>query len=326
MHEPPLLLKLRFLSKIFNAFNLIYAFFKIYFFAKKNKSSIIHFFLPTSYLIGGYASFLAGHKKMIMSRRSLNLYQKRQNFVLNFLEKQLFSKTKIILGNSTQIIHQLSEEEGISKEKLKLIYNGIQYKNYTNKPDSNLKKQLSIGKKTITLVKVANLIGYKGHIDLINSLLDIKYLDWKLLLIGSNVDDTFDILKKIIQINKISEKILFIGPVENVQDYLSISDIGILTSHEEGFSNSILEYMSASLPVIATNVGGNSEVVMHNKNGYLVNKKNINSITNSLKKLILNKDRRRNFGKYSRYIIEKNFSLEKTISKYRYIYDKVLSD
>ena len=77
-------------------------------------------------------------------------------------------------------------------------------------------------------------------------------------------------LKNLVKTNKLEKKILFLGQVKNTTKILNNSDIGILTSNEEGFSNSLLEYYSHSLPVIATEVGGNSEIVRNSYNGFLI--------------------------------------------------------
>ena len=73
----------------------------------------------------------------------------------------------------------------------------------------------------------------------------------------------------------LQEHILFLGSNNNPSELMSISDIGVLVSHEEGFSNSILEYMSHSLVVVATNVGGNEFVLNKNECGEIVDVRDI---------------------------------------------------
>ena len=90
-------------------------------------------------------------------------------------------------------------------------------------------------------------------------------------MVGNDTDKIIGQLK-----NKIKpenrKKIDFIKKTIKISKFLENSDIGILTSNEEGLSNSILEYMSYGLPVLATKVGGNVEQVFNNKNGFLVGK------------------------------------------------------
>jgi len=101
------------------------------------------------------------------------------------------------------------------------------------------------------------------------------------------------------------------------------SDIGILTSNEEGLSNSILEYMSYGLPVIATKVGGNVEQVLNNKNGFLVEKDDDIELSQKLEELIKNKLMRKKFGRVSKKIAKEKFSLETSFKKYKKIYSEI---
>ena len=101
------------------------------------------------------------------------------------------------------------------------------------------------------------------------------------------------------------------------------ADIGILTSNEEGLSNSILEYMSYGLPVIATKVGGNVEQVFNNKNGFLIEKNDDLQLSLRLEELIKNKFLRGKFGKESKRILKEKFSLENSLRKYKKIYEEI---
>ena len=101
------------------------------------------------------------------------------------------------------------------------------------------------------------------------------------------------------------------------------TDIGILTSNEEGLSNSILEYMSYGLPVIATKVGGNVEQVFNNKNGFLVEKDDVIKLSQRLEELIKNKLMRKKFGRVSKKIVKEKFSLETSFKKYKKIYSEI---
>ena len=68
----------------------------------------------------------------------------------------------------------------------------------------------------------------------------------------------------------ITETTHFIGRCTEIPELLSVSFAGVLTSFAEGFSNSILEYMAAKIPVVATNVGGAGEAIVENETGFLV--------------------------------------------------------
>ena len=95
-------------------------------------------------------------------------------------------------------------------------------------------------------------------------------------------------------------------------------------SHQEGFSNAILEAMSMSLPLIVTDVGGNAEAVENNITGYVVEKQNIDALTHSLAKLISLKGQRTKMGLAGKRLLEK-FSLDSCVANYISVYKDLLS-
>ena len=101
------------------------------------------------------------------------------------------------------------------------------------------------------------------------------------------------------------------------------ADVGILTSNEEGLSNSILEYMSYGLPVVATRVGGNVEQIFNKKNGFLVEKNDDIKLSQRLEELIKNKSMRKKFGRVSKRLAIEKFDLEKSFKKYKKIYNEI---
>ena len=108
---------------------------------------------------------------------------------------------------------------------------------------------------------------------------------------------------------------LVINP-PNVKDYLRNADIYLSTSLYEGLSNSLMEAMSESLPIIATVVGDNGFLVKSDFNGYLVPTRNIDEITNRLETLARSEGMRRTFGVNSNVLINSDFNEERLLQNY----------
>ncbi len=316
LHKLPRLLQR--IVKLLLALHFLYLNFK------NDRKTITHFFLPESYILGmtaAFFSYLTAPK--IMSRRSLNYYQKKY-FGIAQVEKFLHKKCCKILGNSKAIINQLYDEENIPKNKLNLIYNGIDLTAFKNM--KNIRKELGISSESIVITIVANLIPYKGHKDLINALCSVKERlphDWRLLCVGK--DNGIGIKLKILaETSGISENILWLGARSDIPDILCSSDIGILCSHEEGFSNSILEYMATELPVIATDVGGNAEAVINSETGIIVPPKAPEKLGNAITMLALDVEKSKMFGKAGKNRVMNEFSLEKCVNEYEYLYENLI--
>jgi glycosyltransferase involved in cell wall biosynthesis len=294
---------------------------------RRDRIHPIHFFLPESYIVGMFSATLSrflGPK--LMSRRSMNYYQRR-HFGMAWIESILHSMNSIVLGNSLSVIHQLNTEEKIPKPQLRLIYNGIDLQPYQTVYDrDSVNAELNIAKDSLVLIIVANVIPYKGHFDLLQALSNIKSKlprNWDLLCIGQD-SGIVPKLKKFCEQNNMATHVHWLGSTKEVAQWLSCADIGILSSHEEGFSNALLEYMAAGLPVIATNVGGNAEAVLHGETGIIVPAKRPEVLGEAILELALDKDKRARFGKAGKARITEQFSLERCINAYESLYQSLI--
>jgi glycosyltransferase involved in cell wall biosynthesis len=117
---------------------------------------------------------------------------------------------------------------------------------------------------------------------------------------------------------------LFIGRCADVPALLAVSDICVLSSRTEGFSNSILEYMAAGKPVVATNVGGAAEAVRAGENGFLVESDDDAALANRLLELLQDADKAQAMGKRGREIAENEFSTAAQLQKTLKLYDNLL--
>jgi glycosyltransferase involved in cell wall biosynthesis len=109
------------------------------------------------------------------------------------------------------------------------------------------------------------------------------------------------------------DKIIFAGQHKDIAALLPLIDIGVSTSDSEGFSNAILEYMVTGIPTVATDAGGNSELIDHNRDGYLQPAGEPQLIAKSILKLINNKKLRITLGNNAKEKAHQKFSLENMI-------------
>jgi glycosyltransferase involved in cell wall biosynthesis len=101
-------------------------------------------------------------------------------------------------------------------------------------------------------------------------------------------------------------------------------DIFVLPSLSEGLSMALLEAMAAGLPVVATDVGGNPELVVDGTTGYLVPPKRSEDLADRLILLLRNKSQAQWFGQNGRMRVREHFSLEQMINKYQDLYTQCL--
>ena len=284
------------------------------------RPAVVHFFLPAAYVVGGIASFFAKIPARIMSRRSLHNYQTAHPYVAR-IERYLHPSMTLVCGNSRAVIDELATE-GISAQRLRLIYNGIDITPYETPFDRSASRaQFGIPDDALVFVLVANLIPYKGHSDLIKALARIKSAlpePWLVLCIGRDDGIGADLQHEADSFG-VGSNVRFLGSRSDVPLFLRLADLGLLCSHEEGFSNAVLEGMAAGLPMVVTDVGGNAEAVIDGVTGYVVPAHNPERLAEALLHLALAGDRT-SMGDRGRERVEEKFSMSSCIDAYEALY------
>lgn len=286
---------------------------------------IVHCFLPAAYLIAAPITFLTRVPVRIMSRRSLNFYQ-RNSFIRNF-ERMLHHSMQAVLGNSRTVVDQL-KEEGVRPNQLGLIYNGFDCSAFTNSgaPAAH-RKRLGIAPDEFVMCIVANIIPYKGHRDLIAALgLAAPKLpaEWRLLVVGRD-DGIGGALKDQAAQLGLLDHISFLGPSDDIAAIMGASDLGILCSHEEGFSNAILEGMASGLPMVVTDVGGNAEAVVDGQTGLVVPVRDAQRLSDAIVLLAGDPELRGAFGAAGRQRVAAHFGLQRFVQSHHKLYDALLA-
>ena len=200
-----------------------------------------------------------------------------------------------------------------NKFKIETLYiqNGVSIKSSCKNKKNELRNKLNIPINKKVLISVGALIERKNPKFLIECFLNSNIKkDAILLLLGDgNLKNSLE---------KISnENIIFAGNVDNVNEYLTLSDIFISASKAEGLPNAVMEAMSNELPVILSNINPHSEIIKNSNCGLLFNleKEELINCLNKIDKLDI-----KDMGKNSRLIIEENFTDKKMSKSYEELY------
>ncbi len=233
-----------------------------------------------------------------------------------------------ILGNSNSVVRQLHDDENVRADRLGLIYNGIDFAKYqkSSMVRQGVRASLEIDQDALVFIMVANLIPYKGHQDLLVAFsMACPHLPagWRLLVVGRD-DGIGGALREQATNLKIADNVLFLDSRSDVPDLLCGADIGVLSSHEEGFSNAVLESMAAGLPVIATDVGGNPEANINGETGVIVPPRDPKAMSEAILLLSADGALRARMGMKAADRAEKTFSLDACVSRYEDLYRGLL--
>jgi glycosyltransferase involved in cell wall biosynthesis len=162
------------------------------------------------------------------------------------------------------------------------------------------------------------------------SMISERHPDARLVLVGSHHNPSprgcsmLEYLEALAGRLGVLERIIFIGSVDNAEPYISRFTVGVLCSESEGFSNSLIEYMQAGLPVICTDTGGNGELIEDGINGFLVPVGDVDRLADRLVKVLSDSAMARRLGEAARDTA-RSYSVSRMIDEQMTCYDEVLS-
>ena len=292
----------------------IKCFFRLFKILKKIKPDIIHSHRHVNlYLFPFY--FL--YKKQIGFHTVHTLALKEQKQGYRQITKWLFKHRKVFpvaIGESVK--QSICREYRIAEESVPMIYNGIDLQKF-----SVLKKE----HQTFNFISVGRMVDAKNHRMMLEAFAEIIKIhsDCRLILIGDGALKD-ELIEKTVQL-KISEKVEFTGVISDVENYLAIADVYLSTSKYEGLPLSILEAMAAELPIIATKAGGSKDIVIDEKNGFLIAIDDLHALVEKMLLIYRNTKLLTEFGENSK-ILAKKYDISECVSSYEKLFhDKILN-
>ena len=299
---------------------------QIYRYVKKSKPDIIHGYLFTAYVVGILCGSRAKVPILISSRRSLGLFKDDKPWRQK-LENYVNEKTHVILVNASAIWEDMLVREKHCKGKIHLVYNGVDLEKYhPGGGNQQIGKEWGVGDDELLVGVVANLIHYKGHLEIVEAAwgLKDKFPGLKFVFVGRDGGMKKQIEQKIAALD-MRTRIVLAGSRQDVDRIIPLFDVMVLASHEEGFSNVLLEGMACEVPIVATNVGGSPESVVDGDTGLIVPPRNPKALAEALEKLISDPDLRERLGKAGRRRVKEHFSREKLIRTMDEFYQRITS-
>lgn len=312
-----------------NFFDIHY-FYKLHRLIKENQINVIHaYFTPTCHFIMLYA-WLIGFKKRFRTSANMpltthSLHRKITKwFKLLFALKQRFYA---IFPKKILVLSEAMKKEfldlGINPQKLKVVYGGVDnmYFSLENKAKSNIKMQYDIKNDEKIIIFTGRFVPTKCIDYLIKSmpLITQFFPNVKLFLVGDG--PLRNSLEKLTKNLNVVDNVVFTGHKSEIRDILSIADVLVLPSVSEGISNSLLEAMAYKKPVIASNISPNRELVIHGKNGFLVQLNSTRSIAEAAIKLLKNESLAKSMGEYGYRLVIKKFNVFRRVREELDLYE-----
>lgn len=232
---------------------------------------------------------------------------------------------------SQDLARWLTETIGVSPSRVTQIYNGVDsqlfHPRIGERPD--VFPEGFVTEDTRIIGAVGRMAHVKGHATLVRAFANIvakapkQNPPVRLVIIGDG--PTRPACLKMIRDAGLENLCWLPGERDDIPKMLRTFDVFALPSLGEGISNTILEAMASGLPLVVTQVGGNTELV-DDSHGILVPANDPNSMTKVIQQYLDNPARMQAHGKAGRAKVERSFSLEAMVNGYLSVYDKVISN
>lgn len=217
-------------------------------------------------------------------------------------------------------------QRGIDPSRIVVIYNGVDLNRLTANDQAvqRVKQRLGVPSGGNVVGIMARLFPQKDHSTFLKAaaLINEVIPDTRFAIVGNGPLRSY--LEDLNQELGLATKTVFFGEQPDVGTYLSTFDIAVTTSESEGCSNSVLEAMAMGKPVVATDVGGNRELVSHGETGLLVPFGDAQAVAEAILYLIRHPQEARAMGQRAQNRITTQFSTEHMVHQYQALYEKTL--
>ncbi len=301
--------------KWLNPFPFFAGFWRIFNFVRKQKIKLIH--SNTS-----RAALYAGPMAKIL--RIPLIWHVRVPPPDNLLDRFLVLFSSRIIAVSRTVKRRFA---WLTKDIVETIYNGVDTRKFSpGLAQDDLRKKFQIDSQDILIGTVGRLSPEKGLEYLFSAVREVVnlYPRTKVLIVGDGDEKYRLSLQEKVKDLELSSHIILAGFHEDIPRILRCLDIFTLPSLWEGFNRSLLEAMACGLPVVATAVGGNVEIVQDGVNGLLVPPGNPAALAFAITELLKDKEKARKMGLEGKLLVEENFSIDINVRKTEKLYLQIL--
>jgi sugar transferase (PEP-CTERM/EpsH1 system associated) len=290
---------------------------------RKNYVQIVHTHLYTDHLWGRIAALIAGVPVIVTTEHGRGLWKKRRHLLFERIANR-FTDMRIAVSEDIRQIR--IKREHASPDKIVTIMNAINTDEFIVSDDirNAKRKEIRIKGDELVIGTVARLDPDKAIDLLLDAVLLVseKTEKVKFLLVGDGVLRSE--LENYTERIGLADKVIFTGARTDIAALLSIMDVYVNSSHREGISVSLLESMAAGKPVIATDVGGNPEIINDTSVGILVPANNADALAEAINMLLRDKNKRLQMGRNARERIINEFSIRSQSKRIESLYENLL--
>ncbi|WP_417900031.1 N-acetyl-alpha-D-glucosaminyl L-malate synthase BshA [Bacillus haimaensis] len=294
--------------------------------AKREKLDLLHVHYAIPHAVCAYlAKKMTGDElKIVTTLHGTDITVLGYDPSLNDMIRFGIEGSDVVTAVSESLVQQTYELLQPQKA-IQTVYNFIDERVYYKKDKSDLKEQYGILPEEKVVIHVSNFRKVKRVEDVIQSFYRIqKKVASKLLLVGDGPE--ISVVCKLVRELGITDKVLFLGKQENVEDLLSISDLKLLLSEKESFGLVLLEAMACGVPSVGTNIGGIPEVIEHGVTGFLSEVGEVENIADQAISILIDPELHKRFSENCIQRVKDRFSSRYIVEQYEDLYLKLIKE
>jgi glycosyltransferase involved in cell wall biosynthesis len=292
---------------------------------RSERIQIVHTFFPASDLWGGVVARLSGCPILVSSRRDMGILRSRKHQLAYRLANRLFDQVQAV---SERVREFCISQDHLSPDRVVTVHNGIDLDAIDGALPGDRNVLLGADQDAPVVATVANIRSIKGIDILVEAaaLVREQVPETVFVVIGAAIQepDYCEAVRAAVSRLGLAQHLRFLGLRTDVISLLKQSDVFCLPSRSEGMSNALLEAMACRLPCVATDVGGNSEVVMEGQTGFLVPSENPHALAVRIVTLMRDRQRAKCMGQAGRRLVESKFTVQHMVERLGSLYDALL--
>jgi glycosyltransferase involved in cell wall biosynthesis len=286
-------------------------------FLKQERIQIVQTFFESSDLWAGLVTKVMSDAKLIWSRRDMGILRGRKHHIAY---KLMSGTPDAVFAVSEQVRQHGITVDGIPSNRVLTIYNGLDVADWNT---------MGLDKDTgkFVVATLGNIRKVKGHDVVLRAAASVvREIPRASFVIAGEVlePDYFKELQELVRELNLTDHFSFVSGVTDIREFLSTVDIFVLPSRSEGFSNASIEAMAASLPVVATDVGGNAEAVKNGVSGFIVPSENVSALSAAILRLLSDPSKAKEMGDAGRRIVVEKFTIDAMMHQITDVYSSLL--
>lgn len=284
---------------------------------RKESIDVVHAHQYTPFFYAACARGLSRSPRILFTEHG-RFHPDTPSIKRGVFNRVMLSRNDRVLAVGNQVRQALIKNEYIPSRRVQVIYNGIDLAKFgqNNKEDTarQIRSELQLTDESFVICQVARLDHLKDHITAVRAMAEVTDKNAILIIIGEGPEEKS--IKAEIQKLNIQSKVRLIGLRRDIPRLLAASNALLLTSISEGIPLTLIEGMACGLPIVSTNVGGVSEVVTNNENGFLAPPRNPSDIAKAIQKLIVDHQLGLEMGIKGKRVAKEKFSESNMLAAY----------